>query len=145
MCTFVCASTCTCVMEASSSRDPLATEAGSSSVACRLHQECGVGYSFKFGVSEDRLPPGWWRERKSSKYTMWYDDRGSGNKSSIEVELNWKRGVCLGVKVRTFVMCLPPGFIIPTTVHLQQVLSSNLEKRSDHKNLCMLHTALLTL
>jgi len=84
-------------MEASSSRDPSATEAGSSSVACTLHQQRGVGYSSRFRVSEDRLPPGWRRERKSSKYTVWYDDRGIRYKSSIEVERALKERGLLGV------------------------------------------------
>lgn len=59
-------------------------EAGSS-FAHALHQKRGVGYSSRFRVS-DSLPPGWRREQKSSKYTVWYDDMGRRYKSSVEVE-----------------------------------------------------------
>ena len=56
-----------------------------SSFAHALHQKRGVGYSSRFRVS-DSLPPGWRREQKSSKYTVWYDDMGRRYKSSVEVE-----------------------------------------------------------
>ena len=50
-----------------------------------LHQKRGIGYSSRFRVS-DNLPPGWRREQKSSKYTVWFDDLGNRYKSSVEVE-----------------------------------------------------------
>ena len=54
-----------------------------------LHQKRGIGYSSRFRVS-DNLPPGWQREQKSSKYTVWYDDLGNRYKSSVEVERTLK-------------------------------------------------------
>ena len=51
-----------------------------------LHQHRGLGYSSRFCVSEDDLPTGWRCEKKSSKYTVWYDDRGNRYKSSVAVK-----------------------------------------------------------
>lgn len=51
-----------------------------------LHAKCGVGYSSRFRVSKERLPPGWSHEQKSPKYTVWYDDKGNRYKSSMELE-----------------------------------------------------------
>ena len=59
-------------------------EAGSS-FPHALHQKHGVGYSSRFRVP-DSPPPGWRREQKSSKYTVWYDNMGRRYKSSVEVE-----------------------------------------------------------
>ena len=49
-------------------------------------QTRGVGYSSRFVVSKDRLPPGWRQERKGPKYTVWFDNKGNRYKSSTEVE-----------------------------------------------------------
>ena len=57
----------------------------SSSFSYALHQKNVIGYSSRFRVS-DNLLPGWRREQKSSKYTVWYNDLGNRNKSSMEVE-----------------------------------------------------------
>ena len=46
----------------------------------------GLGYSSRFCVSEDDLPTGWRCEKKSSKYTVWYDDKGNRYKSSVAVK-----------------------------------------------------------
>jgi len=54
--------------------------------ASTLHQKRGVGYSSRFRVSEIRLLPGWRREQRSPKYTVWFDDKGNRYKSSVEVE-----------------------------------------------------------
>lgn len=62
-----------------------AMEASSSSGAPALHQE-RVGYASRFRVGEGDLPPGWRRERRGHKYTVWHDDRGNRYKSSVEVE-----------------------------------------------------------
>ena len=37
-------------------------------------------------MSEDDLPTGWRCEKKSSKYTVWYDDKGNRYKSSVAVK-----------------------------------------------------------
>ena len=50
------------------------------------HQTRGVGYSSRFRVTEDALPPGWRQERKGAKYTVWFDEKGNRYKSSSEVE-----------------------------------------------------------
>ena len=57
-----------------------------------------LGYSARFAISEERLPPGWRQEKKGPKYTVWYDDKGKRYKSSIEVvkALNL-RGLLCGV------------------------------------------------
>ena len=65
-----------------SSSGPADTSSSSSVLA--LHVKRGMGNSSRFRVSENRLPPGWRREQKSSKYTVWYDDRGKRYKSSVE-------------------------------------------------------------
>ena len=57
-----------------------------SSSSKALHEKHGVGYSSRFHVTEGSLPPGWRQERKSSKYTVWYDAKGKRYKSSVEVE-----------------------------------------------------------
>ena len=56
-------------------------------MADRLHELRGVGYSSRFRVCGGDLPSGWRQERRSSKYTVWYDDKGRRYKSSREVEL----------------------------------------------------------
>lgn len=63
------------------------SSASSSSFSGSLHEKRGVGYSSRFRVSEDSLPPGWRREKKSAKYTVWYDDRG------IDTSPVWKFNV----------------------------------------------------
>ena len=62
------------------------SDVAASSTSSDLHQKRGVGYSSRFRVSDDNLPPGWRCERKSAKYTVWFDDRGNRYKSSVEVE-----------------------------------------------------------
>ena len=57
------------------------------SMADPLHELRGLGYSSRFRVSGKDLPLGWRQERRSSKYTVWYDDKGKRYKSSREVEL----------------------------------------------------------
>ena len=56
------------------------------SVPTALHVKRGVGYSSRFRVSKECLPPGSRQERKSPKYTVWYDDKGNCYKSSVELE-----------------------------------------------------------
>ena len=56
------------------------------SVPSTLHTKRGVGYSSRFSVPKERLPPGWRQEQKSPKYTVWYDDKGNRYKSSVELE-----------------------------------------------------------
>lgn len=56
------------------------------SSSSRAHQARGLGYSSRFCVSEDDLPIGWRCEKKSSKYTVWYDDKGNRYKSSVAVQ-----------------------------------------------------------
>lgn len=46
----------------------------------------GLGYGSRFCVSATDLPPGWRRERRSDKYTVWFDENGTRYKSSREVE-----------------------------------------------------------
>ena len=51
-----------------------------------LNEKRGRGYSSRFRVSSESLPPGWRQVQKSPKYTVWYDDEGNRYKSSIKVE-----------------------------------------------------------
>ena len=51
-----------------------------------LHQHRGLGYSSRFCVSEDDLPTRWHCEKKSSKYTVWFDDRENRYKLSVTVK-----------------------------------------------------------
>ena len=63
------------------------SNASSEGPACSVgHQTRGVGYSSRFRVTEDALPPGWRQERKGAKYTVWFDEKGNRYKSSSEVE-----------------------------------------------------------
>ena len=55
-------------------------------MADRLHELRGTGYASRFLISASDLPPGWRQERRSSKYTVWYDDKGRRYKSSHKVE-----------------------------------------------------------
>ena len=53
----------------------------------QLHEKRGVGYSSRFSIRDEDLPPGWRRVNPggSSKYTVWYDPRGKRYKSSTDV------------------------------------------------------------
>ena len=55
-------------------------------MAGRLHQLRGLGYASRFRISPEDLPPGWRQEKKSSRFTVWYDDKGTKYKSSVEVQ-----------------------------------------------------------
>ena len=70
-------------MAGSSSSAAAASEAISSSLVCRSRAS---GYSSRFLVTPQSLPPGWRQERKGAMYTTWYDDKGNRYKSSTEVE-----------------------------------------------------------
>ena len=48
-------------------------------------------------MTESALPPGWRQEKKSSKYTVWFDDKGNRYKSSSEVERAMRERGFLGV------------------------------------------------
>ena len=49
----------------------------SSSASLIGHETRGVGYASRFRVSKDNLPPGWRAEKKSSKCTVWFDEKGN--------------------------------------------------------------------
>ena len=67
------------------------------SASSLAHHTRGVGYSSRFRVTESALPPGWRQEKKSSKYTVWFDDKGNRYKSSSEVERATRERGFLGV------------------------------------------------
>ena len=58
----------------------------SSSASLIGHETRGVGYASRFRVSKDNLPPGWRAEKKSSKCTVWFDEKGNYYRSSLDVE-----------------------------------------------------------
>ena len=58
----------------------------SSSASLIGHETHGVGYASRFRVSKDNLPPGWRAEKKSSKCTVWFDEKGTYYRSSLDVE-----------------------------------------------------------
>lgn len=63
-----------------------AAAVATNTVFSALHQKRGLGYGSRFQVTLDNLPPGWRCEKKSSKYTAWYDAQGKRYKSSVDVE-----------------------------------------------------------
>ena len=67
----------------SSSSGTVTPASGKSTLA---HQKRGVGYGARFSIQEKDLPPGWRCEKRSPKYTLWYDDKGHKYRSSSEVE-----------------------------------------------------------
>ena len=58
----------------SSSSGTVTPASGKSTLA---HQKCGVGYGARFSIQEKDLPSGWRCEKRSPKYTLWYDDKGT--------------------------------------------------------------------
>ena len=43
------------------------------------------------GTAKDDLPVGWRYERRSKKYSVWYDDKGRRYKSSTEVQAELRK------------------------------------------------------
>lgn len=81
--------------ESSSCPSSVAAVASSTTFSV-MHQKRGLGYGSRFQVTINNLPPGWRCERKSSKYTVWYDAQGQRYKSSSEVERALKEQGFLG-------------------------------------------------
>ena len=55
-------------------------------MAARLHELHGLGYSSRFHISESDLPPGWRVEKRSPKFTVWFDEKGNRYESSLDVQ-----------------------------------------------------------
>ena len=61
-------------------------------MVARLHELHGLGYGARFHVSQNDLPPGWRQEKKSPKFTVWYDEKGNRYKFSLDVlRALWER------------------------------------------------------
>ena len=75
------------------SRSSDVSDTGTGLFSSDLHQRCGVDYASQFRVF-DHLPPGWWWERKSPEYSVWYSDREKQYKSSVKVERALKEKNC---------------------------------------------------
>ena len=59
------------------------TKMASHAVALVSSREVGEGSRMPKGIA---LPAGWRYERRSEKYSVWYDDKGRRYKSSTEVQ-----------------------------------------------------------
>ena len=55
----------------------MAESTSSSSLVRRILHQSRRGYASRFRVSELDLPPGWRREQRGRKYTVWHDDKGN--------------------------------------------------------------------
>ena len=56
-----------------------------------LNELRGKGIGSRLQVSEVDLPEGWRFERRSAKYSVWYDEQGKQYRSSKDVKLALKR------------------------------------------------------
>jgi len=67
------------------------TKMASHAIALVSSRGVGEGPQIPKGTAKDDLPAGWRYERRSEKYSVWYDDKGRRYKSSTEVQAELRK------------------------------------------------------
>ena len=67
------------------------TKMTSHAIALVSSRGVGEGSRIPKGTVKDDLPVGWWYDKRSKKYSVWYDDKGRRYKSSTEVQAELRK------------------------------------------------------